>query len=60
MKKSFIERVKRELCVDTKKYRYILKNNRIYRIDQLQIGTTATLHFDDEFCQNGWKTVYKF
>lgn len=60
MRKDMIERVKKEGVVDTAKYRYWLKDNRIYRIEVKQLDTTATLHFDDDFCPNGWQTVHEF
>ena len=57
MRKDMIERVKREGTVYTNKYCYWLKGYRIYRIENKQLDTTASLHFDDDFCPNGWQTV---
>ena len=60
MRKDMIERVKREGTVDTAKYRYWTKGDRIYRIEVKQLDTTAALRFDDDFCPNGWQTVHEF
>jgi len=50
---DFIERVIKEGCVDTRKYRYIyeIKDNiaSIKRIERCLLGTTAAI--------DGWETV---
>ena len=59
MMKDFIERVKREELVETKKYRYIRKEFhdvdsfgiRIERLPLTALGTTDAI--------NGWETVYE-
>ena len=60
IRKDMIERVKKQGTVDTAKYRYWMKNDRIYRIEREHLGTTAAICLDDDFCPNGWQTVYKF
>lgn len=57
MEKDMIERIKKQGTVDTAKYRYWMKDYRIYRIEREHLDTTAALHFDDDFCPNGWHTV---
>ena len=56
MTRAFINRVKREMIVDTKKYRYIcyeeLGQYIITRIDINLLGYTACLD------HSNWKTVY--
>lgn len=43
MTKTFETRVKREGIVDTKKYRYCARDNKIVRIELDKLGTTAAL-----------------
>lgn len=45
MKKEFIEKVKRDIIVDTKNYRYIYdgSTNCINRINKNKLDTTAVL-----------------
>lgn len=50
MKKTFIERVIRESIVDTRKYRYIVKDGKIMRLPIKDLGTTVAI--------NGWEDVY--
>lgn len=57
--KAFIERVKREQLVDTKKYRYVMKEFydvdafgiRIERLPLTALGTTEAI--------NGWEAIYE-
>ena len=59
MKKEFIEKVKREMVVDTKKYRYRTQGWNGAHTQKLQIlrlpiedlGTTAAI--------DGWEVVYE-
>ncbi len=44
MAKNFEARVRREIIVDTRKYRYIEHNGSIYRIELDKLDTTAVLH----------------
>lgn len=43
MTKTFETRVKREGIVDTKKYRYCARDNKIVRVELDKLGTTAAL-----------------
>lgn len=44
MTKNFEARVRREIIVDTSKYRYAEHNGSIYRIELEKLDTTAALH----------------
>ena len=54
MKKEFIEKVIRERCVDTAKYRYAVKeypdHMDIVRLPLVDLGTTAAI--------DGWEIVH--
>ena len=56
MTRAFAERVRDEMIVDTKKYRYIVRTKdrveSIYRLRIDKLGTTDAL--------NGWENVYTF
>lgn len=49
MTKHFFERVKNERLVDTRKYRYIVKDGKIMRLPVSDLDTTAAI--------DGWETV---
>ena len=54
MTKAFMERVKNERIVDTRKYRYVIdgtvgKTPCIKRLPRLDLGTTTAI--------DGWETV---
>lgn len=54
MTKAFVEKIKREKVVDTRKYRYILEENVdktpcIKRLPKIDLDTTAAI--------DGWETV---
>lgn len=44
MTKNFENRVIREMIVDTRKYRYISRDEHIYRLPLDLLDTTAALH----------------
>lgn len=46
---EFKHRIIREGIVDTKKYRYVYRDGKIYRIELEKLDTTAAI--------NGWKEV---
>lgn len=52
MRKSFIERVVREGIVDTRKYRYIMRGAKIFRLPISCLGTTQAI--------DGWELVFEF
>lgn len=49
MTKHFFERVKNERLVDTRKYRYIVKDGKIMRLPKIDLNTTAAI--------DGWEVV---
>ena len=49
MTKAFIERVITESIVDTRKYRYIVKDGKIMRLPIKDLDTTAAI--------DGWEAV---
>lgn len=52
MTKAFENRVKREGIVDTKNYRYCVRDNKIVRIELDKLDTTAAL--------TDWETVKQY
>lgn len=52
MRKSFIEKVVREGIVDTKKYRYIMRGAKIFRLPISCLDTTQAI--------DGWEIVFEF
>ena len=52
MTKAFENRVKKEVIVDTKNYRYCARDNKIVRIEFDKLDTTAALA--------DWETVKQY
>jgi hypothetical protein len=58
MKKEFIEKVLRELIVDTKQYRYIRKDCSDAAEQWLEIRRLPLTGLDTTAAIDGWETVY--
>lgn len=56
MRKDFIEKIKKEHIIDTKKYRYVFEGTW----DYAYIKRLPIKYLDTTRAINDWETIYKF